>query len=122
MSVIFKKTSEFERIRTKIEDHLYYSVLAIQGDQSAALKSVEQFTIAFDRFLSTIKAMYQNPSTNEKLGEKSFPIHKGRFRIYYHIKIVNVSDFQITLIDIDDNRQSNLDRFPNHLITFDDDN
>lgn len=122
MSIIFKKTSEFERIRAKIEDHLYYSVLAIQKEPSAALKSVEHFTIAFDRFLSTIQAMYQNPSTNEKLGEKSFPIHQGRFRIFYHIRIVNISDFEITLIDIDDNRQSNLDRFPNHLITFDDEN
>jgi hypothetical protein len=66
VSIIFKKTSEFERIRAKIEDHLYYSVLAIQKEPSAALKSVEHFTIAFDRFLSTIQAMYQRMTSWEK--------------------------------------------------------
>ena len=120
MAVIFKKSSAFEQIRIRIEDHLFHSVLEIEGDADRALNSVEQFAKAIDRFLETTLAMYQSPSPKDHLGEKSFPIHNGRYRIFYRICVVQSSDFEITLIDIDDNRQSNLDRFPAHLISFDD--
>lgn len=120
MAIIFKKSSAFAQIQAKIEDHLFHSVLEIEDNTDRALKSVEQFTSAVDRFLDTIEAMYQTPNPKDHLGQKSFPIHNGRYRIFYRVVVVNSSDFEITLMDIDDNRQSNLDRFPSHLVTFDD--
>jgi hypothetical protein len=119
MAITFKKTSEFERIRSNIEQHLFDSVFLIEADAQKALHSVEQFNSAIERFLDTIETMYQNPSSDDQQGQKSFPIRDGRYRIFYHVKVIHL-DFEITLLDIDDNRQSNLDRFPVHLITFDD--
>lgn len=92
----------------------------MEEDTERALHSVEQFNIAIDRLLNTIETMYQNPQSQDHFGLKSFPIREGRYRIFYKVQIVNSSDFEITLADIDDNRQSNLDRFPEHLIIFDD--
>lgn len=120
MAIIFKKSSEFERIRSNIEQHLYDSIFALEVDAERALRAVEQFNTAIDRFLSTLEGMYQNPQSHNHFGLKSFPIQDGRYRIFYKVQIMNSSDFEITLIDIDDNRQSNLDRFPEHLIAFND--
>jgi hypothetical protein len=120
MPIIFKKSSAFSQIQAKIENHLFQSVLELEGDADRALKSVEEFISAVDRFIDTLEAMYQNPNHKDHLGQKSFPIHNGRYRIFYRVIVVNDSDFEMTLMDIDDNRQSNLDRFPSHMITFDD--
>ena len=120
MSITFKKTSEFERTRSNIEQYLFDSVFSIEEDARKALHSVEQFNSAIECFLDTIEAMYQNANSHDQHGQKSFPIKDGRYRIFYHVKVIHL-DFEITLLDIDDNRQSNLDRFPTHLITFDDD-
>jgi hypothetical protein len=119
MAITFKKTSEFERIRSKIELHLFDSVFLIEVDAQKALQSVEQFNSAIERFLDTIEAIYQTPNAHDQLGQKSFPIKDGRYRIFYYVRAIHL-DFEITLLDIDDNRQSNLDRFPTHLISFDD--
>lgn len=48
MPIIFKKLSAFEQVRTRIEEHLFNSVLEIEGDTERALNSVEQFTSAID--------------------------------------------------------------------------
>ena len=120
MAIFFKKSSAFERLHVSIEDHLFNSVHSLEGDAQLAFQSVEQFNKAIERFLNTLETMYQNPAPKDHIGEKSFPIRDGRYRIFYHVKIIGQTDFEITLLDIDDNKQSNLDRFPNHLITFDD--
>lgn len=122
MSVIFKKSSAFEKICSNIEDHLFHSTLEIEGSVERAISSVEQFTSSINSFLVTIEAMYQSPVEKDLYGEKSFPIRNGRYRIFYRVCTINDSDIEITLIDIDDNRQSNLDRFPSHLISFNDEN
>ncbi len=120
MAVVFRESSNFKKIRTEIEDYLYNSVYSIEVDHERALRSVELFIEATERCFSTLETMYQTPSEKD-LGEKSFPLKNGRYRIFYYVRAINSSDFEITLLDIDDNRQSNLDRFPSHLITFDDD-
>ena len=54
--------------------------------------------------------------TMDMLGERSSPVGDGRYRIFYKISIRRDNDFEITLLDIDDNRESNLDRFPVHRL------
>lgn len=121
MAVHFHKSSAFDDIRSQIEQHLFDSVLEIQKDLDLALRSVNQFARAVDRMMDTLEQMYQTPGPKDTFGEKSFPIREGRYRIFYKVSVRPNQDFDITLIDIDDNRQSNLDRFPSHqLITFDD--
>lgn len=122
MPIIFKKTSEFERVRSNIEQYIFNSVLQIEVDQVKALQSVEQFNLAIENFLDILESMYQTPNPEDKQGEKSFPIKDGRYRIYYYFRNVENSNFEITLLDIDDNHQLNSDRFPTHLTTFDDEN
>lgn len=48
------------------------------------------------------------------VGEKSFPIRVGRYRVFFKILIQPNGDFSIVFLDIDDNNQSSLDRFPEH--------
>jgi hypothetical protein len=121
MAVHFHQSSQFEEIRFQIEQHLYDSILDIEKSMDLALQSVDQFAKSIDRLLDTLEQMYQTPEPKDSLGEKSFPIREGRYRVYYKVIPRNDGDFDITLLDIDDNKQSNLDRFPSHrIITFDD--
>lgn len=120
MAIQLKKSSQFEFIRSKIEQHLYDTVLNFEKSDDLALRSVENFVLSIENFFDTLESLYQNPKPQDLIGEKSFPIHHGRYRIFYRISFVTSVDFEITLLDIDDNKQSNLDRFPIHLITFDD--
>ena len=73
--------------------------------------------------MDTLEQMYQTPESKNIIDEKSFPIREGRYRVFFKVTIRPDNDFDITFLDIDDNRQSNLDRFPSHrLITFEDEN
>ncbi len=92
----------------------------IEKDIELALRSVNQFADAIYRLLDTLEQMHQNPNPKDSVGEKSFPIKEGRYRVFYKISARPNNDFDITLTEIDDNKQSNLDRFPSHIITFDD--
>jgi len=120
MAIHFHQSSAFNESREQIEQHLFDSVFEIEKDIEPALRSVDQFADAVYRFLDTLERMYQNPNPKDSVGEKSFPIKDGRYRVFYKISIRPNNDFDITLTAIDDNKQSNLDRFPSHLITFDD--
>lgn len=121
MAIHFKKSSQFEIIRSKIEQHLFDTVNEIEKSEELALRSVENFSIAIEYLFDTLEVLYKNPDPHDIIGEKSFPIHNGRYRVFYKVSLIANNDFEITFIDIDDNRQSNLDRFPEHLMTFDDD-
>lgn len=118
MAVHFFKTSSFEKAREKIENHLYDSVSSIERNEDLALKSVAKLSESIERFFDTLEQMYQTPHEKDTSGERSFPIHEGRYRVFFKI-VVEAENFNIYLLDIDDNRQSNLDRFPVHkLINF----
>ena len=122
MAIHFHQTSQFDEIRVRIEQHLYDSVLEQHRDAAAALRSVEQFAKSLDRLFDTLEQMYQTPGPKDAHAEKSFPIHSGRYRVFFKVMIRASGDFDITMLDIDDNRQSNLDRFPSHrIISFDTD-
>jgi hypothetical protein len=119
MAVHFHKTSSFEEARINIEQHLYDSVIDIEKDIDLALRSVEQFAEAVARLMDTLEQMYQTPGAKDTSNEKSFPIREGRYRVFFKVTLRSNQEFDITFLDIDDNQQSNLDRFPSHrLITF----
>lgn len=120
MAIRFHQSPQFEEVRSRIEQHLYDSVFDLEKDIGPVLRSVDEFAKALDRLLDTLEAMYKNPAPEDTHGIKSFPIRDGRYRVFYKISIRPDSDFNLNLIDIDDNKQSNIDRFPNHLISFDD--
>ena len=122
MSVQFRQSTAFVEIRERIEQHLYDSVLEIEQDQDRALESVQNFAEAIDRLVDTLEQMYQTPRIEDAAGEKSFPIREGRYRVFYKVVVKDEQNFEIVFLDIDDNKQSNLDRYPEHkLITFEGD-
>jgi hypothetical protein len=120
MTVYFDQTSGFKAARDGIEDYRYNSTLEDTKNQKKALDSVDKFANDLEGVLSTLESMYQSPRKGDCDGIKSFPVSSGRYRLFYKVRVHN-GDFIITLLDIDDNRQSNLDRFPSHaMIEFDD--
>ncbi len=118
MAIHFRKSSQFEAIRLEIEQHLYDSVYSIEKSEGLALRSVDHFAKAIDRLIDTLEGMYQSSNPMDTKGEKSFPIRDGRYRVFYKISFMQSHDVEVTLLDIDDNKQSNIDRFPSHLITY----
>ena len=82
MAIHFNYTSQFEEARSRIEQHLYDSVLAFEKDLDLAIRSVEQFSKAIDRLAETLEQMYQTHNPKDFIGEKSFPIRDGRYRVF----------------------------------------
>ena len=121
MAVQFNYSSSFEEARKKIEQHYFDSIMSIEEDFDKAIDSVVKFSEAVDRLVDTLEQMYQNPILKDIEGEKSFPIRDGHLRVFYKVSALAENQFAITFIDVDHNKQSNIDRFPNHsIITFDD--
>ncbi len=121
MAVHFQQTSEFLKSCLTIENHLFDSIMQIENNIDIALDSVDKFAKAVDRLVDTLEQMYQTINLSDTIGEKSFPIREGRYRVFYKISFQSDNDFNITLLDIDDNKQSNLDKFPTHrMISFED--
>jgi hypothetical protein len=114
MAVHFNQSSQFADVRSQIEQHLYDSVLEIEKNVELALRSVIQFNEAIDRLMDTLEQMYQSSEPKDSTGEKSFPIREGRYRVFFKVLIRSKTDCEIVFLDIDDNKQSNLDRFPTH--------
>ncbi len=122
MAVHFHRASSFDEARTRIEQYLFDSVMELERNHERAIESVTRFGDSIDRLVETLEQMYQTPNPRDTYGEKSFPIRDGQYRVFFKISIRPTGDFDVTFIDVDDNRQSNLDRFPTHrIITFDDD-
>jgi hypothetical protein len=121
MAVHFHSSSSFDDARLRIEQHLFDSVLDIEKSFERAIEAVDRFSTAVDRLSDTLEQMYQTPGPKDTDGEKSFPIRDGQFRVFFKVTVRSSNDFDITFIDIDHNKQSNLDRFPTHrIITFND--
>ncbi|OFZ31035.1 MAG: hypothetical protein A2622_00060 [Bdellovibrionales bacterium RIFCSPHIGHO2_01_FULL_40_29] len=121
MAVHFHYSTPFNEARERIEQHLYDSILKIEQDYDRAIEAVDRFAKAIDRLADTLEQMYQNPGPNDTVGEKSFPIRDGQFRVFYKVGVRPNNDFDISFIDIDHNKQSNSDRYPTQsMITFDD--
>lgn len=119
MKIEFQQTSAFIQERERIELYLYNSVLEIEKEENKALESVQNFADAFDRLMDTLEQMYSEPDKGDSEGVKSFPIREGRYRVFYKIVLDSSKNMKIIFLDIDDNKQSNLDRFPEHnIITF----
>lgn len=94
MAVHFHQSSPFEAARVEIEQHLFDSVLEIQQDEQAAIKSVDQFAQAIEHLFDVLEQMYQTPRPNDAIGEKSFPIREGRYRVFFKVVPKDTGDFE----------------------------
>lgn len=116
MAIHFHRASPFEENRVRIEDFIFRSIVETQSDVEAAIRGVENFANTIEQFVDTLEQMYQNPNPNDLSSERSSPVGDGRYRIFYKVSVRLDKDFDITFLDIDDNRESNLDRFPVHRL------
>ena len=116
MAIHFHRSTPFEENRIRIEDFIFRSILEIQKDVETAIHGVDTFAKAIDKLVDTLEQMYQTPGSKDVLSENSSPIGDGRYRVFYKVTVRSNSDFDITLLDIDDNREANLDRFPTHRL------
>jgi hypothetical protein len=118
MPIQFKQSFEFEIKRCRIEQHLFDTITEIEKSEELALRAIMLFSESISELMNTLEGMYINPKQQDLKGERSFPIRNGRYRVYYIVKIKRTKDIEITFLHIDDNKQSNLDRFPEHLKNF----
>jgi hypothetical protein len=121
MAIHFQQTTSFEFRRAQIEDYLFRSIMRIENEETIALQSVQAFNHSLEYLMETLEGMYQTLQPRDLIGEQSSVIHRGRYRVFYKVNARSTFEFDIIFLDIDDNRESNLDRFPSHrLMTFDD--
>jgi|GEM_PF-2139581 len=116
MAIQFRYASPFEENRLRIEDFIFNSIMDTQKSLESAIRGVENFAAAIEDFVNTLEQMYRTPQPKDLIGERSSPIGNGRYRVFYKISVLQNNDFEITFLDIDDNKESNLDRFPVHRL------
>ncbi len=106
MKVLFSATYE-NRVRA-IEDFIFVS-----SDDD--LGSLTKFLDAHDRAIEFIRENPETPLFHPATGDRSWIFGEGRYRMFY---VLLVSE--IVLLDIIDNRMSNLRVYPgNSLPTYD---
>lgn len=94
MAVHFHRASPFEENRLRIEDFIFRSILELQSDVEAAIRGVENFADAINRFVDTLEQMYQTPNPKDVSSERSSPVGDGRYRIFYKVSVRADNDFE----------------------------
>lgn len=107
MSPKFFLSENYLQALGEIEDFVFES--------SESISAVEKFLEAHD---SALKFVAQNPNTpaiHPQTGEQSWIFGDGRYRIFFKV-VTQVNETRIYLIHLIDNRQANLDIYPNNSL------
>ena len=59
MAVHFLKASPFDKNRLRIEDFIFCSIVELQSDVEAAIRGVDNFAKAIDKFIDTTEKYCQ---------------------------------------------------------------
>lgn len=103
-------TFSYQKKLNDIEDFIYTS-----SEQDYA--SLENFLTEHDTVLSFLKENPLTPASHPQTGDQSWPFSNGRYRLFFKYDGRN-----IYLLDLIDNRMSNLKIYPkNSLPTYQDD-
>jgi len=73
--------------------------------------AVETFLVAHDHTMEFLKDNPKTPSPHPQTGDQSWPFGDGRYRLFFKF---NSKD--IELLDLIDNRMSNLEIYPNNVL------
>jgi hypothetical protein len=73
--------------------------------------AIDAFLTAHDHVLNFLKDNPTTPATHFQTGDQSWPFGDGRYRLFF--KFINNN---IHLIDLIDNRMSNLKIYPNNVL------
>ena len=97
-------SNAYQKRLREIEDFIWES----SGNSFLAMDS---FLTAHEQALEFLKDNPTTPAIHPQTGDQSWPFSEGRYRLFY--KFVNN---KINLIDLIDNRMSNLKIYPNNLL------
>ena len=94
----------YERRLKEIEDFIWES-------SGKNILAMEAFLTAHDNALEFLKENPNTPAPHPQTGDQSWPFGDGRYRLFF--KFLNNN---IELIDLIDNRMSNLKIYPNNVL------
>lgn len=107
-------TAAYESRLSEIEDFIFAS--------TQSLGALAQFHNEHDQALSVLAANPNAGAIHPKTGDQSWVFADGRYRVFYKPIDVSKQETTLLLIHIIDNRQANLDIYPNNSMpTFDED-
>ena len=108
---IFSKSYEINLCR--IEDYIFSA--------TESLESVEHFLAEHDQALQFVGENHKTPAIHPVTGDQSWVFGDGRYRLFFRC-VSQEADILVHLTHIIDNKESNLDVYPNNKIpTYDED-
>lgn len=109
--VKFVISKNYEINLSRIEDYIYSS--------TKTLVSVKTFLEAHDRALLFLSENPNVPAIHPETNEQSWNFGNGRYRLFFK-RVEDQGDIIVYLIHLIDNKEVNLDVYPNNKIpTFD---
>lgn len=103
-------TPAYEKRLSEIEDFIFES-------SNRNITFLEKFLTEHDRIIDFIKENPSTPPNHPQTGDQSWPFGEGRYRLFFKI-----SRNKVYLLDLIDNRMSNLRIYPGNVLpTFDED-
>jgi hypothetical protein len=97
-------SNAYQKRLREIEDFIWES-------SENSLLAIDTFLTAHDQALEFLKENPTTPAIHPQTGDQSWPFSEGRYRLFN--KFVNN---KINLIDLIDNRMSNLKIYPNNVM------
>ena len=97
-------TDTYDIRLSEIEDFIFES-------SHEDITQIEKFINDHDRVLEFLKENSNTPAPHPQTGDQSWPFGEGRYRLFF-----KVSGSKIFLLDLIDNRMSNLKIYPNNKL------
>jgi len=97
-------TDVYSKRLTEIEDFIWES-------SQKSVAAMDAFLTEHDKALEFLKQNPNTPAPHPQTGDQSWPFADGRYRIFFKF---NGKD--IELLDLIDNRMSNLKIYPNNVL------
>ena len=97
-------SNAYQKRLTEIEDFIWES-------SEKSVHAVEVFLVAHDRVLEFLKDNPTTPAPHPHKGDQSWPFGDGRYRLFFKF-----NDKDIEVLDLIDNRMSNLKVYPNNIL------
>lgn len=97
-------SNAYQKRLGEIEDFIWES-------SGKNILAMEAFLTAHDQVIEFLKENTTTPAPHPQTGDQSWPFGDGRYRLFFRIVKNNIE-----LIDLIDNRMSNLKIYPNNVL------
>jgi hypothetical protein len=104
----FFLTEAYGQSLSAIEDHIFTT--------TANIEQVARFIDEHDRVLTFIAHNPKTPAAHPVTGDQSWVFGDGRYRLFFKLVPHSTEDTTVYLTHIIDNRQANLEVYPNNTM------